>query len=79
MQLFLPFIREEMSIVTKLRAERPRNSVLLPDGENDFSLIQGFQTGPWGHPTSPSVRLGQIFPGVKRPEREVNHSVPTLK
>jgi len=47
--------------------------VRIPAGARDFSLLQ---TGSGNHHTSNSNGTGTFFPGLKRPEREVDHSPP---
>jgi hypothetical protein len=42
-----------------------------------FSLLHIVQTGSGVHPTSYKMGTGGSFPGVKRQEREADHSPPT--
>jgi hypothetical protein len=46
---------------------------------NRFIYISYFyvQTGSGVHPSSYTMGTGSSFPGVKRPEREADHSPPT--
>jgi hypothetical protein len=43
----------------------------------EFSLLHVVQTGSWAHPASYPVGTGVLSSGVKRPEREADHSPPT--
>jgi hypothetical protein len=43
----------------------------------EFSLHHIVQSCPGGHPASCPMGTGSSFPGVKRLEREANHSSPT--
>lgn len=48
--------------------------VHLPARERGFSLLQNFSTGCGTYPTFYSTGRGVVCMGVKRPEREANHS-----
>jgi hypothetical protein len=51
--------------------------VRFPAGAENFSLHHRVQTGCGTHPASyPMGTRGSVFPGVKRPVREANHSPP---
>jgi hypothetical protein len=43
---------------------------------NEFSLLHVVQTGSGVHSTSYPMGTGDPSPGVKRPEREAEHSPP---
>jgi hypothetical protein len=49
---------------------------MVQRGGGYISLLQNVQTGSGAHPTSHSMGTG-FFPGVKRPEREFDHSPPS--
>jgi hypothetical protein len=51
--------------------------VRLPAGAGNFSLGHSFQTGSGAHPASYPTDTGRSFPGVKRPGREADHSLPS--
>jgi hypothetical protein len=42
-----------------------------------LSLLQSVQTGSGAHPASYPIGTGDSFPGVKRPGREADYSLPT--
>jgi hypothetical protein len=46
----------------------------IPSRGSDFSLFISVQTGYGTHPVSCPMGTGGSFPGVKRSEREVDHS-----
>jgi hypothetical protein len=46
-------------------------------GAENFSLHHRVQTGFGAHPTSCPVGTSDSFPGVKRPGREADHSLPS--
>jgi hypothetical protein len=48
--------------------------VLFPAGANDFSLLNSLQTGPRAHAASHPMDTAGYFLGVKKPEREADHS-----
>ena len=48
--------------------------VRIPVRVRGYSLLQNVQTGSGGQPVSYSMGAGVLFPGVKRPECESNHS-----
>jgi hypothetical protein len=43
----------------------------------DFSPLRSVQTGSGAHPTFYPMGTGGFLPGIKRPERETDHSIPT--
>jgi hypothetical protein len=43
----------------------------------EFSLLHVVQIGSEVHPTSYTIGNGGSLPGVKRPGRETDHSLPT--
>jgi hypothetical protein len=43
----------------------------------EFSLLHVVQAGSGAHPTSYPISTGGSFAGVKRKEREADHSPPT--
>jgi hypothetical protein len=45
--------------------------------EQEFSFVHVVQTGSGVQPASYLMSTGESFPGVKRPEREADHSPPT--
>jgi hypothetical protein len=49
--------------------------VRFPAGDGNFSLHQRVQTGSGAHPAY-TMGTRDSFPGVKRPEREADHSPP---
>jgi hypothetical protein len=61
---------------TLRRATRWKVGFQLPVGERDFSLLHSVQTGSGTHLTSFTMRIADFSPGVKRPEREAEHSPP---
>jgi hypothetical protein len=46
-------------------------------GARNLSLLQNVQTGSGAHSPSYSMGNGDNFPGVKLPEREIDHSPPS--
>jgi hypothetical protein len=44
----------------------------------EFSLLHIIRTGSGVHPISNPMGTGVSFPGRKRPEREADHSPPTI-
>jgi hypothetical protein len=61
-----------VGIATRLRTGQPRNFDSTPVWCKRFSLLQNVQTGSGAHSEVP----GALFPGVKRPGREVDHVPP---
>jgi hypothetical protein len=51
----------------------------FPAGARNFSLLHCVQTGPGDHPASYQIGIGGggPSPGIKRPEREADHSPPS--
>jgi hypothetical protein len=50
--------------------------VRFPEGAGNFSLHHRVQNGSGAHPTSYPMGSRGSFLGVKRPEREIDHSPP---
>jgi hypothetical protein len=48
----------------------------IPAGTRHSYRLQRIQTGSGAHPASCSMGIKPFFPGVKRPEREADHSHP---
>jgi hypothetical protein len=46
-------------------------------GDQEFSVLQIVQAGSGVHTTSYPMGNGALSPGIKRPEREADHSPPT--
>jgi hypothetical protein len=67
--------RIRFGTVFRLRAGSSR--FRIPAGERDFSLLQSIQTDSGTHPASCSMGNRALSPGVKRPGREANHSLPS--
>jgi hypothetical protein len=55
-------------------ARRPRDWDSIPGRGRDFSSLHNVQTGCGAHPVSHPVDVGALFPGVKQPGREADHS-----
>ena len=54
-----------------------RSGVRIPEGARDYSLLQNVQSGLG--PTQPSNQwVPGFFPGVKRPDCEVDHSSSSI-
>jgi hypothetical protein len=51
--------------------------VRFPTGAGNFSLHHRVQNGSGAHPASCPMGTRGSFPGVKRPEREADHSLPS--
>jgi hypothetical protein len=51
--------------------------VRVPEGAGNFSLHHSVQNGSVAHPTSYSMGTRALSLGVKRPEREADHSPPS--
>jgi len=48
----------------------------MPAEARDLSLLQNVKTSSGAYPASPFQRLLRLFPGVKQPEHEGDHSPP---
>jgi hypothetical protein len=53
-------------------------AVLFPVLIRSFSVFHTVQTGPEAHPASYQTGTGGCSPGGKRPEREADHSLPSI-
>jgi hypothetical protein len=51
--------------------------VRFPAEATDCSLLHSIQTGSRAHPASYPMGVGNFSPGVKRPDRDTNHSPPS--
>jgi hypothetical protein len=51
--------------------------VRFPTEAGNFPLRRHVHTGSGAHPASYPLSIGGFSPGVKRPEREANHSPPS--
>jgi hypothetical protein len=67
-----------VSIVTRLRNGQPKNYGSIPGKGKRFSLFQSIQAGMG--PTQPHIHCtaGAVSSGVKRSERETDHSPPSV-
>jgi hypothetical protein len=48
----------------------------FPARERDYSLLHSVQTGSGVHPASYPMDTGALYPGVKPPVHEADHSLP---
>jgi hypothetical protein len=65
-----------VDIATRLRPEQPRNRGCISSRGNIFSRLHR----PWGPPSHQSNGYRGLFPrGVKRPGREVDHSLSSTR
>jgi hypothetical protein len=51
--------------------------VRFPAGAGDFSLHHCVKNGSGAHPASYPLGTRGSFPGVERPEREADHTLPS--
>jgi hypothetical protein len=58
-----PYLLNNRSIVTRLRAWRPGNRGLISRGTRDFSALQRAETGSGVQPASCLTGIGGCFPG----------------
>jgi len=63
-------------ILTRLQAGRRRNFGVDAEKGKKFSLLHNVRTGSKGYPAFHSIGLGVVSPKVRRPGREVDHSLP---
>jgi hypothetical protein len=61
-------------VVTGLQAGRP--GVRIPSGAKDFVVYQPSKPAVASSQTFNSMGTGVVYPGVKRPGRDVDHSPP---
>ena len=66
-----------VGIITRLRAERPRNCDRLPTSATDLSLLKYVRTAPRVHHASNSVVPGALSLGLKRLKGEADHWPPS--
>jgi hypothetical protein len=63
-----------VSIARVYRLEGRGILVRFSAGARDFSVLHSVHTGSGDHPASYRVGAGALYPGVKRPGREADHS-----
>jgi hypothetical protein len=66
-----------VGIVTVYSLADRGSGVRFPAGAVNFSLLHRVQTGSGAYPSSYPMGTRVSFSGVKRPEREIDHSPPS--